>query len=137
MSRSSTASLVLAVVVLAGCGGSPDDGNAEKELTVPAYGPYPAMTVPVTPGTPALCRAKAEAFSRAAASFLRPFPSDADNYRVLARVQFIAFKAHLCDTAILRKALSRRLTVKQLRVVLAYFGFLGETGRELAKAPHY
>ncbi len=124
------------VVILAGCGGSPGD-DAEEALTVPAYGPYPTMTVPVTPGTEALCRAKADAFSRAAASFLRPFPSDADNYRVLARVQFTAFQAHHCDIATLRHALDRRLTVRQLRAVLAYFGFLGRTGRELAKAPQH
>ena len=126
-----------AVVVLAGCGGSPDDHRVEKTLTVPAYGPYPAMTVPVAPGTSALCRAKADAFSRAAAGFLLPFPSDADNYRVLARVQFTAFRAHLCDVAVLREALSRRLTAKQLRDVLAFFGFMGEIGRDLAKAPQH
>ena len=131
MGRSLAAS-VLAVLVLGGCGGSPD-GNAEKELTVPAYGQFPAMTVPVTRGTPAFCRAKADAFSRAAAAFLRPFPSDADNYRVLARVQFIAFEAHLCDTAMLRTALSRRLTMKQRREVMRYFGFVGDTARELVR----
>ena len=136
MWRSLAASLG-AVVVLAGCGGSPDDHQAEKTLTVPAYGPYPAMTVPVAPGTSALCRAKADAFSRAAAGFLLPFPSDADNYRVLARVQFTAFRAHLCDVAVLREALSRRLTAKQLRDVLAFFGFMGEIGRDLAKAPQH
>jgi hypothetical protein len=106
-------------------------------LTVPAYGPFPAMTVPVAQGTQEECRAKADAFSRAAEGFLRPFPSDADNYRVLARVQFTAFKAYRCDPSILREALSRRLTVKQLRVVLSFFGFMGETGRELARAPQY
>ena len=136
MWRSLAASLG-AVVVLAGCGGSPDDHRVEKTLTVPAYGPYPAMTVPVAPGTSALCRAKADAFSRAAAGFLLPFPSDADNYRVLARVQFTAFRAHLCDVAVLREALSRRLTAKQLRDVLAFFGFMGEIGRDLAKAPQH
>ena len=135
--RPLSAALLLAVVVLAGCGGSPDDDNGQRALTVPAYGQFPAMTVPVTQGTPAECRAKAEAFSRAAAGFLRPFPSDADNYRVLARVQFIAFQAHLCDTDMLRKVLSRRLTVKQLREVLSFFGFMGEVGRELARAPQY
>jgi hypothetical protein len=129
--RSLAASL-LAVLVLGGCGG---DENAAKELTVPAYGQFPAMTVPVTRGTPAFCRAKADAFSRAAAAFLRPFPSDADNYRVLARVQFIAFEAHLCDTAVLRTAFSRRLTLQQRREVVSYFGFLGETARELVTAP--
>lgn len=134
MGRSLAASL-LAVLVLGGCGGSPGDESASNELTVPAYGQFPAMTVPVTRGTPAFCRAKADAFSRAAADFLRPFPSDADNYRVLARVQFIAFEAHLCDVAVLRAAFSRRLTLEQRREVISYFGFLGETGPELVKSP--
>ena len=53
----------------------------------------------------------------------------------VARVQFIAFKAHLCDTAILREAVAQRLTEKQLREVLRFFGFLGGTGRELLPAP--
>ncbi len=129
--------MLLATVVLAGCGGSHGDDSAEKALTVPAYGPFPAMTLPVEQGTPAECRAEAEAFSRAAASFLIPYPSDADNYRVLARVQFMAFMAHRCDTAILRTAFSRRLTVRQRRAVLAFFGFLGETARQLAPTPQF
>jgi hypothetical protein len=133
--RGSSAAVLLAVLVLAGCGGSHDDSHAQKAVTVPAYGPFPAMTVPVTPGTPAFCRAKAEAFSRAAEGFLRPFPSDADNYRVLARVQFTAFKARGCDAEILREAFARRLTPKQRRVVLAFFGFLGDTARELVTTP--
>jgi hypothetical protein len=129
--------LLLALAVVAGCGGSDGEDEGERALTVPAYGPFPAMTVPVTRGTPEYCRAKAEAFTRAAAGFLRPFPSDADNYRVLARVQFAAFQAHRCATRVLREALMRRLTAKQLHVVLWFFGFLGETGRELARAPRY
>ena len=104
-------------------------------MTVPSYSQYPAMTVQVKRGTPAQCRAEADSFSRAAKSFLRPYPSDTDIYRVLARVQFTAFMAHRCDTAILRQAVSSRLTARQLRNVLAFFGFMGEVGRELAKAP--
>jgi hypothetical protein len=134
VSRSSAAWL-LAVVVLGGCGGSSGHDKVEKELTVPAYGAFPALTVPVTSGTPALCRAEAQAFARAGVASLAPFPSDADVYWHNARLQFFEFKAHRCDTAILRKAFSRRLTVKQRRVVVAYFGFLGETGRELTRAP--
>ena len=128
--------MLLAVVVLAGCGDS-DGDDKEKQLTVPDYGPFPAMTVPVTQGTPEQCRAEADAFSRAAEGFLRPFPSDADNYRVLARVQFVAFKAHSCDTAILREAVARRLTARQLREVLRFFGFMGETARELLPRSQY
>jgi hypothetical protein len=114
--------LLLALAVVAGCGGSHGEDEGERALTVPAYGPFPAMTVPVTRGTPEYCRAKAEAFTRAAAGFLRP--SDADNYRVLARVQLAAFQAHGRATRVLREALMRRLTAK-LHVVLSFFGFLG------------
>ena len=125
---------LLGAVVLAG-GGVVDDANADNGLTIPKYSVFPGTTVPVKRGTPAQCRAEADSFSRAAKSFLRPFPSDTDIYRVLARVQFTAFMAHRCDTAVLRRAVSRRLTVKQLREVLAFFGFMGEVGRELARAP--
>ncbi|HEY1316128.1 MAG TPA: hypothetical protein VGF10_02815 [Gaiella sp.] len=135
--RASFVAVLFSAVVLAGCGGSGGDGQAEKHLTVPNYGQFPAMTVPVTQGTAEQCRAEADAFSRAAEGFLRPFPSDADNYRVLARVQFIAFKAHLCDTGILREAVTRRLTAKQVHEVLRFFGFMGDDARALQPAPQY
>jgi hypothetical protein len=120
--------------VLGGCGGSSGDGNAEKQITVPAYSGFPAIVLPVTTGTPAQCRREAQVFSGAAVSFLAPFPSDSDVYLELAHLQFLEFKAHRCDVAILRKALSRRATAKQRRVIVARveFSFLGETGRELA-----
>ena len=72
-------------------------------------------------------------FSRAAVSFLAPFPSNSDVYLELAHLQFLEFKAHRCDVAILRKALSRRATAKQRRIIVERpaFTFLGETGREL------
>jgi hypothetical protein len=107
-----------------------------KRLTIPAYGTYPPMTITVTEGTPALCRRDAEAFTRSAVSFLAPSATPADQYFVSARLQFIDFKAHRCDVAILRKALSRRLTVRQRRVLVARLGFLGEVGPQLSrKAP--
>lgn len=128
------AASLLGGLLLAGCGGSHGDETTGQALTVPAYGPYPAMTVTVAPGKAEECRRAADAFSRAAKGFLIPYPSDADNYRVLARVQFTAFKANLCDTAILREAVARRLNRKQLREVLRFFGFLGETAQELLSA---
>ncbi len=133
MSRSSAAWL-LAALVLGGCGGSSGHGEAEKQLTVPAYAGYPPTTIPVKAGTPAVCRHDAQAFTRAAVSFLGTF-FDADEFFFRARLQFTAFKAHLCDVDILRKALSRRLTAKQRRALVARLGFLGEIGRELTKAP--
>ena len=133
MTRSSAVWL-LSPLLLGGCGGSSSGhGDAERQITVPAYNGYPAITIPVTSGTPAQCRREAQVFSRAAVSFLAPFPSDSDTHLVLARLQFLEFKAHRCDVAILREALSRRATATQRRVIVARveFSFLGETGREL------
>lgn len=133
VSRSSAAWL-LSALLLGGCGGSSSaDGSAEKQITAPAYNGYPAITIPVTSGTPAQCRREAQVFSREAVSFLAPFPSDSDAHLVVARLQFLAFKAHRCDLAILRKALLRRATEKQRRAIVrrVEFAFLGETGSEL------
>jgi hypothetical protein len=124
---------LLGAVILAG--GVLDDASADTGAAIPKYSVYPGSKVPVKRGTPAQCRTEADSFSRAAKAFLRPYPSDTDIYRVLARVQFTAFMAHRCDTTVLRRAVSRRLTVKQLHEVLAFFGFMGDVGRELAKAP--
>jgi hypothetical protein len=135
--RGSFAVVLLGALVLAGCGGSHGDEQAPQQITIPAYGQFPSMTVPVTQGTAEQCRAEAEAFSRAAEGFLLPFPSDADNYRVLARVQFVAFKAHQCDTDLLREAVARRLTAKEVREVLRFFGFMGDTARVLLPASQY
>ncbi len=135
--KGSLAAVVVAVLalVVAGCGGSHDEPTPERALTIPAYGPFPKQSYHVTPGTTAACRREAAAFGRAAEGFLLPFPSDADNYRELAQVQFTAFKAHLCNTALLREELSRRLTDEQVREVLSFFGFLRQTARELLPGP--
>jgi hypothetical protein len=127
--RSLVVLLALVALAAAGCGG---DDQAQNVLTIPSDGRFAATKVPVEPATEARCRREADSFSRAAKSFLIPYPSDADVYRVLARVQFTAFEAHQCDLEILREAVSRRLTPKQLREVLAFFGFLGDVGRQLA-----
>lgn len=134
MSRSSTAWL-LSALLLAGCGGSSSGrDDAEGQITAPAYNGYPAITIPVTSGTPAQCRHEAQAFSREAVAFLAPFPSDSDTHLVIARLQFLEFRAHRCDVAILRDALSRRATPKQRKTIVGRieFTFLGKTGRELA-----
>jgi hypothetical protein len=134
VSRSSTAWL-LSALLLAGCGGSSSGrDDAQKQITAPAYNGYPAITIPVTSGTPAQCRHEAQAFSREAVAFLAPFPSDSDTHLVVARLQFLEFKAHRCDIAILRNALSRRATPKQRETIVGRieFTFLGKTGRELA-----
>ncbi len=132
VSRSSAAWL-LAALLLGGCGGSSGHGDAEKQITAPAYNGYPAITIPVTTGAPARCQHEAQAFSREAVAFLAPFPSDSDTHLVIARLQFLEFTAHRCEVAILRKALSRRATPKQRRAIVSRieFAFLGETARAL------
>jgi hypothetical protein len=135
MSRSSSAGL-LAALLLGGCGGS-GHGKAAKQLTVPAYAGYPAITIPVRAGAPELCRRDAVAFTRNAVRFIAPSTLgtalEADEYYFRARLQYFHFKARLCDVAILRRALSRRLTAKQRRELVARFSFLGEAGHEIAK----
>ncbi len=109
-------------------------GDAQKQITAPAYNGYPAITIPVTTGTPAQCRARRRS-SPGRGGFLAPFPSDSDTHLVVARLQFLEFKAHRCDVAILREAFSRRATARQRRAVVARveFSFLGDDGRELTK----
>jgi hypothetical protein len=132
--RGSRAACLLSALLLGGCGGSSSGhGDTEKQITAPAYNGYPAITIPVTSGTPTRCRHEARAFSREAVAFLAPFPSDSDTHLVIARLQFLEFKAHRCDVAILRSALSHRATLKQRRAIVAHreFAFLGDTAREL------
>lgn len=112
-------------------------GNAVKQLTVPAYAGYPAITVPITRGTPARCRLDAKAFARDAVAFLAPSPpTPPDVYFLNARTTFVDSEAHRCGDRYLRGALSRRLTATQRRRVVGRFTFLGEIGHELTgKAP--
>jgi hypothetical protein len=133
MKWSAPVTLVVALA-LAGCGGSSHHTKSAKGLTVPAYGTFggfSATTITVTQGSPAYCRRDADAFVRNGKLYLRPFPSDADNYLVIARVQFIDFKAHRCNLAILRSALAKQLTPKQRRTVIRSFSFLGPTAARL------
>jgi hypothetical protein len=103
-------------------------------MTVPAYNGFPAMVVTVSEGSAEHCRSDARAFTHYGVLYLRPFPSDADVFRVQARLQFIDFKAHLCDPAVLRREFSRKLTLAQRRYIVARFSFLGAAGHELTRA---
>jgi hypothetical protein len=124
--------------VLAGCGGSSDDGKTvKKELTVPGYASFPPVTVPITKGSPARCRLDAKGITHNAVRFLGPSPTSLnDVYYLGARNTFVDFKAHRCDLAYLRGPLSRRLSAEQRRRLVGHFTFLGEAGRKLSpKAP--
>ena len=128
---------LVTALVLAGCGGSSDHGKTVKQLTIPAYASFPAVTVPITKGTPARCRLDAKGFTRDAVGFLAPSPATPpDVYFIGARTAFIDFEAHRCDISYLREPLSRRLTATQRQRLVGHFTFLGEIGRELSpKAP--
>jgi hypothetical protein len=129
-----SAVLLLGSLLLAGCGSNGHQGPA-KALTVPAYNGFPAITMAVEQGTAEHCRGAAQAFVHDAVAFLKPYPSDADVYRVQARLQFMDFKAHLCDLATLRKTLSNRLKPAKRRYIVEHFTFLGETAQELGAGP--
>jgi hypothetical protein len=121
---------LLVAVALAGCGSS-GHGKAEKHLIVPAYGGYRATTIAVTQGTRVLCQRDARTFADDAVSFLHASVTPPDDYFFRARLQFVDFRAHLCDVAILRTALDRRLTLGQRRALVARFSFLSKFGRGL------
>ena len=119
-------------LALTGCGGSSGHGKTAKQLTIPAYASFPAITVPIKRGTPARCRLDAKGFTRDAVAFLAPSPATPpDVYFLGARTAFVDFEAHRCDLAYLRGPLSRRLTATQRRRIVGRFTFLGETGRKL------
>jgi len=125
--------------VLAGCGGSSDQGNTDqgetvkKQMTIPGYASVPPVTVPITKGSPARCRLAAKGITHNAVRFLAPSPTSLnDVYFIGARNAFADFKAHRCDLAYLRGPLTRRLTARQLRRLVGDFTFLGETGRKLS-----
>jgi hypothetical protein len=124
---------LVTVPVLAGCGGSSDHGKTVKQLTIPAYASFPAVTVPITKGTPARCRLDAKGFTRDAVAFLAPRPATPpDVYFLGARTAFIDFEAHRCAVTYLRRPVSRRLTAAQRRRLIGRFTFLGDMGPELS-----
>jgi hypothetical protein len=131
--------VAIAALVLAGCGGSSDhDKTAKrKQLTIPGYASFPAVTVPITKGSPARCRLDAKGITHNAVRFLAPSPTSLnDVYFIGARNAFADFEAHRCDISYLRGPLSRRLTAKQRRRLVGHFTFFGDVGRDLSpKAP--
>ena len=126
---------VCITLAMAGCGGGATTSSTSpvKRLTIPAYASFPAVTVPITKGTPARCRLDAKGFTRDAVAFLAPSPATPpDVYFIGARTAYIDLEAHRCEIAYLRGPLSRRLTATQRRRLVGRFTFLGETGRKLS-----
>jgi hypothetical protein len=116
---------LLGSLLLGGCGGSSQDhSSTARVVTFPAYGTFRATTKTVTSGSPVLCRRDAQAFTRDAVSFLVPSASPADLYFVAARTVYLDFEAHRCDVSVLRRALSRRLSLTQRKTLVARIPFL-------------
>jgi hypothetical protein len=117
--------VLLLAMLVAGCGDSSGHRKAEKrQVTLPAYGSFRATTETVTTGSPRICRFDAKTLADDAVKFLVPSPTPPDIYFIGARTAFYDFKARRCDAALLRAALSQRLTATQLHVLLPRFPFL-------------
>jgi len=120
----SSALLVLAVLVLAGCGGSSSkqgSGSGTRTVTHAPYGGFSGTTVVVTTGAPdaPLCKQDAVVFGRDSVQFIQHSGPDAaypsDLYYTNARNVYDDFTGHGCDPALLAAALRRRLTPAQRR----------------------
>jgi hypothetical protein len=108
------------VLVAAGCGGASRNAGATSQVTVPAYGVFPATTIsgPVDGRSrSAACRGDAASFADDSADFLAHFgPSaayPADLNYVIIRGDLADFRASRCDPRLLGRALWRKLTPKQ------------------------
>jgi hypothetical protein len=115
--------VLLAVVVLAGCGGSSHRTAATTEATVPAYGGYSSTTEKVSVGAPGRCRLDADAFAADSVSFLAHMDPramyPADVFLLDGRRTLVEFRSARCDNSLLGRSLARRLTPAQRRALVA------------------
>jgi hypothetical protein len=112
--------LTMAAATSIGCGGAARRAGSTTQVTVPAYGVFPATTVaggPARDGDSRACRDDAETFADDAIDLLAHFgpraayPADL-NY-VILRGDHANFRARRCDPRLLGRALERRLTARQ------------------------
>jgi hypothetical protein len=109
--------VVVAVVTVAGCGGSARQAESTNRISIPAYGVVPARTATTTTASAAVCRTDAGTLVRDARGFLHHFgpaaayPADL-NY-VIVRDDLARFRSDGCAPAVLGRALSSGLTSAQ------------------------
>jgi len=118
---------VVAVVGVAllvcGCGSS---HRGEAGPTTVRYGIYPGASSPVstTDPTSVSCRQDAAAFGRGSAQYLAHYgelaASPADPYYMLLREQLADLGARRCDPKLLGRALERRLSASERRLLLSH-----------------
>jgi hypothetical protein len=111
------AALLVATVVLAGCGSSSNQAD-KGTVSVGAYGVFPARTATTAPASAAVCRTDARTLAGDARAFVVHFDSGAGAYPadlnyVIVRDDLARFRSHGCDPAVLGRALTRGLTAVQ------------------------
>jgi hypothetical protein len=118
--------VAVAAVVLAGCGGSSARRETATQISVPAYGVFPATTVTGSATTTAglrACRSTARTFAEDAVDFLAHFgPAaayPADLNFVIIREDLSRFASRGCDVALIGSALARRMTAAERKELVA------------------
>jgi hypothetical protein len=111
---------VCVLAAAAGCGSGSRHAAGTTQVTVPAYGVFPATTVRTgsrKAGDGKTCRATALSFADDSADLLAHFGSKAaypaDLNYVIVRSELAAFRSGRCDLQLLGHALERRLSPKQ------------------------
>jgi hypothetical protein len=118
--RGPLVAVVVATVVLAGCGSS---SGRTGTVSVGAYGVTPARTATTTNASAAVCRMDAGTLVGDAHGFLAHFgrvgayPADL-NY-VIVRDDLARFRSHSCAPAVLGRALTQGLTSAQRSELVA------------------
>ena len=116
--RGTLVAVVVATVVLAGCGSSAQQAETTGRVSVPAYGIFPARTATTVTGSAAVCRADAGTALRDAQAFVVHIDSGAGAYPadlnyMIVRDDLARFRGHSCNPAVLGRALSGGLTAAQ------------------------
>lgn len=105
------------VTLLAGCG-----GTTRREVTVGAYGNYPAQTITGT-ATPVECTRDGNAFAKDGLMLLAHSGASAaypaDLYYSILHEDFADFQARGCDPKFIGDALRSRLTARQRAALVA------------------
>lgn len=118
--RTAVASVV-AVLVLAGCGGSAVREHAGRTVTVGTYAGFPATTI-VGTYTPKGCARDAAAVAGDAHQYYMHTaggaPPPADLYYIDMRADYAHFSADACSPADLGRALRAALTARQRSYLL-------------------
>jgi hypothetical protein len=112
------------LVAVAGCGSGSRDATGRTQVTIPAYGVFPATTVGGGGGSQSTsCRSTARSFAEGSADLLAHFGSraayPADLNYVIVRSELASFRARRCDLQLLGRALERRLSPMQRSDLLA------------------